>query len=66
MIIYYIITALLTAGIFAGLIPAFVYNFYGDYILMTFGLTLVGIAWTLVVPILAFRYKIILPVKKLD
>jgi len=49
----------LTAGIFAGLIPAFIKNFYGKYIPMTIGTTLVGIAWALIVPLTAFKYNLI-------
>jgi len=66
LILLYVITGILTAGIFALLIPAFIKNFYGDYLLMTFGLTLAGIGWTLIVPIVAFRHKIIVPVNTLN
>ena len=55
-ILVYIVVGALTFGLFAILIPHYVYNIYGDYVLEFVGGTTAGIGLSFLVPYLCFRW----------
>ena len=54
-ILVYIVVGCFTFGLFSILIPHFVKNLYGDYVLETFGGITVGIGLSFFVPYICFR-----------